>query len=1035
MKNPFSLFDWKRPFLPDVLQYICKHTYNLQEHSVIILPHKRPRRYILDIIRRHEHLARPMLIPHMLTIAELVQHLRPTHEGGLRTASSLDCAHLLYTCVHKAAEEDVPNTYDIDIRQQFSAMDLAHFLPWGTRLARLFEEYMLQSRIVHDIPYTEGEVSDTAAALLSVLGRIYGHYRTLLRERGWTTPGLDALMAAERFAENTAPLPSFLCGHGQNTRHIFVVGFFAPTRTERTLFHRLWQGQEQEHGRMEGAHICIHTDPAILKHEKAGHWSCLDHKQWMKEWRAQGQLITEQATPHRPRYHFMAGYDVHSQLRGVHNLLDTDNESPAPSTALVLTSPDILMPTLHHLPRAQDGSLADFNVSMGYPLDKSSLMALLNAIFEMHLSARVLHVDAAQSKTYYWRHLLHCVQHPYITMLGSQHDETKEKTRSIRQLLYDFEKHLRQGHAYVDPIQLMEHILANAEVCDTTGALFAKIFQHLVSNFTHMTTAQHMCDALTSLCHMLLDDGHGVWERYPLDAESLYRLLIHCIPSLKGSTLANESLPQESLFHITRELLAQERVPFEADPLTGLQILGMLETRLLHFERVIFVDATDDVLPGFSAQDPLLPDALRSGLGLPASHSRERLVAHTFYRLMAAAKDVYFFWQESESTLFDQKKVQSRFVDACLWEEEQARKILLHKGTPPLMAAQCPVRPIVPQSRMLMRNSAIHKRLCAMMQWGISPTQLDSYLHCPQRFAWQYLYRLRPLDSAREGEDIPAVGNLLHTLMERLYTPHRGTQFNKDSLSHTQMQQVYKDCLAQSDLADNIPPDSLLLLHIVTPHRLANYVAEQPKCTHIVDVEKTLQAPLAIFPHDAETTCLLKGKADRIDKRPCALAGGGENTLLILDYKTGKVPRVNKNAWSDAGFFEKLEAWQSSGQTDVGQTGTGQPDTIQANGDALLDIVAENFASLQLPSYLFMAKHSYPTDTVGNAAWIDLGETGSEQYFLDKSVSLEERTEILSMRIPRLLAFVLRHMYSATHFVARSSVRCAYCPFGTLCKA
>ena len=60
------------------------------------------------------------------------------------------------------------------------------------------------------------------------------------------------------------------------------------------------------------------------------------------------------------------------------------------------------------------------------------------------------------------------------------------------------------------------------------------------------------------------------------------------------------------------ELVRAERVPFEADPLTGLQVLGMLETRLLRFSRVFLVDVTDDRLPGAPIRSPLLPDSLRA---------------------------------------------------------------------------------------------------------------------------------------------------------------------------------------------------------------------------------------------------------------------------------------------------------------------------------------------------------------------------------------------------------------------------------------
>ena len=62
--------------------------------------------------------------------------------------------------------------------------------------------------------------------------------------------------------------------------------------------------------------------------------------------------------------------------------------------------------------------------------------------------------------------------------------------------------------------------------------------------------------------------------------------------------MADTPLPWPLMQAMLLELVRAERVPFEADPLTGLQVLGMLETRLLRFSRVFLVDVTDDRLPG-----------------------------------------------------------------------------------------------------------------------------------------------------------------------------------------------------------------------------------------------------------------------------------------------------------------------------------------------------------------------------------------------------------------------------------------------------
>ena len=123
-----------------------------------------------------------------------------------------------------------------------------------------------------------------------------------------------------------------------------------------------------------------------------------------------------------------------------------------------------------------------------------------------------------------------------------------------------------------------------------------------------------MARRLGGICELLLCHGEEVWPKFPLDAECLFRLMRDVIPALADNAMAGEPLPPESLFAVVRQYLAGERVPFEADPLTALQVLGTLETRLLRFDRVYLLDMTEDRIPGAPGRDPLLPDNLRACL-------------------------------------------------------------------------------------------------------------------------------------------------------------------------------------------------------------------------------------------------------------------------------------------------------------------------------------------------------------------------------------------------------------------------------------
>ncbi len=999
--RPFALFSWHEPFLPALLNYVSENTNNTLRNSVIILPHNRPKQYLSDIIKKNTNIPKPLLLPSMFTMHEIIDLFCAQGKNSLQNASLLDRVHLLYVAVKQVSKEN-----DL-VGKHFASMDLANFLPWGTRLADLFEEYMLNMQDIENIQHTEGEVSSQAAALLSSLNKIHQNYLALLEKKSWTTQGLNALLAATHFE-----IPHTLNIKTTENKQIFIAGFLAPHKAEQKILHSLWQN---------GAHICLHSDPRLgdaALNQKA-HWSCFDHKQWIKDWNAKYYSYTSSDEPSSTNYaknHFLSGHDIHSQLLAVKNLLNNQsNTIKKPSTAIILTSPSLLMPMLHHLPDEE------FNISMGYPLNKSPLFALLDAIMNLHTSS----FERNTTLQYYWKNVLHCLRHPYIQMLKTlplqaalgqdQHEQAMdeqsifEQVKPIRNILHQMEHALRQGSRYVEL-----HGLANEHtaICSKDERnLINDIITALVDNFSSLKTPADLAQALMNLCQLLLNYGNDIWINSPLDAEALYRLMQRVIPTLKSSAIADEHLPILTLFNLVQHLMQAERVPFEADPITGLQILGLLDTRLLHFERLIVIDATDDVLPGFAAQDPLLPDALRHVLGLADANKRERIISFTLHRLMASAKDVHFFWQEgiARSNLFDGKKSRSRFIDSAIWQEEQEVGHIIESGNAPLSVAPCVINPIKREPQHIVVTDEIRQKLLNMLANGISPTRIDNYIQCPQSFAWKNIYKFTPLEEVNENYNPLIVGDLLHKILHNLYKNFEGKRVYKEDISSENIQSCLKTHFKNEKLEEILPPDSLIMLELAAPLRLKNFLKNQPDSTHIMALEKTLLAPIKT---KQAFNFQLKGILDRLDRRTMH----GTQQLIVLDYKTGKLPKLKVDVWDDGEFWDELEAW-----------------TPEVNdGLELLKQVSNAFESVQLPCYIHLCHENY-MENVFDAAFVNLGEDGEERYLLGEEPNEIWREYVVRKQIPILLSFVLRHMATASTLPPTQGNHCKYCHYNILC--
>ncbi|MDR2696795.1 MAG: PD-(D/E)XK nuclease family protein [Deltaproteobacteria bacterium] len=957
--TPFVLIPWQNAFLEGLKQRILEECLGDPGQAVVIFPHNRPRRYLAELFKTDADLPRPLLLPRLLTIRELFMLCRArlplplAHRPGLP-----DAVALLHRCVRDLASHN-------PLHARLGELELADFFPWGVRLFGLLEECLGQNVLPRDIAHAEAEVSPLAAALLSMLGAIHGRFMDALRERHASTQGLDAFTVAN----NLASLPPLF-----PDRRVFLAGFVALTGTEDALLGHLWGG---------GARVCLHSDPALASPDAGSkaHWSCEEHARWLRRWNA-GIELHAQPDGRKASLHFLAGHDLHSQLHELGRILQEDGDDP-PSTAVLLTDPSLLMPVLHHLPRK------DVNVSLGYPLERSPLWRLLEILFRIREGRR-------EDGRYYWRSVLEYLRHPYLRALTAGEG-------GVREHLGSMEDRLLAGGRFVDLHELLGHLHPD----DAATALCGSLVRYGPDALAAARSPRELALALERFCRLLLEQGESFWRDYPIDAECLFRLMERVLPALCDNELADSVFPPDFLHALARECVRAERAPFEADPLMGVQVLGMLETRLLHFARIFVLDATDDRLPGASGQDPLLPDALRAALDLPHTGKRDQVMGHTLFRLLAGAESAYFFWQEGvqRSALFEGKKQRSRFVEELLWQREQAEGRLFGAGQPPLGLAECSFEPPRRERRGVERSPELDAALRGILAAPLSASGLNSYVRCPLRFLWERPCRIAPVREINEGDDPAAVGELIHSALHALFRPWLGGTVHRGDIGARRARECFEDLLRQSSLHELLPPDSYYMLELAGPERLRRFLESQPDAACIVALEKTCRREMT-HPWGGH---MLTGTVDRVDIRT--------DGALILEYKTGSLPRLDPDVWEDAPFWQRLENWD------------GGPD-----GDPLPEIF-ERLPDVQLPCYLHLCGQDdlVPPDAGYNAAWVALREDGAERPLFRESLRGEARARLMREQLPLLFGSIVRHMECSPIFQPREGGHCAWCPYGNLC--
>jgi hypothetical protein len=935
----------------------------------------------------------------MLSSTEFVGRLRAelVAQGTVPPAvslSRLDQVELLRGLLLDAQRQGVPALDRLPLK------DLRVFFPWGLRLASLLEECLIHNLTPSNIPLPEEQAPPFAAALLEELGMIHTLYLERLDANSWTTPGRDAALVAAH------GLSAALDFERRENLAFFLAGFAQLNGAEDALYKGLW-----ERGALQ---VLWHADPRLaLGPEAQPHWSCEELRRWRRRWNAGIERFDETPDPASgPRVALVEGFDLHSQLDALGRILAAQaNEQGLKDTAVVLPATELLLPTLHHLPHA---SMPEgVNVSMGYPLNRSALAQLVEILLR-------LQENAPQRGVYHWRDCVDLIRLPYLKMLSPLDEFGNPTGRTLRTICHELENHCRRAGKHLDPRawtpkseELAERLpLAREDELQGMIELLALLLERCITAWEGPPDLASLADALEGVCDALVRHGAALWPRFPLDAECLHRLLYSVIPTLRQSLLSRSPLPQEALFAILRGILEEERAPFEAEPLGGLQLLGLLETRLLRFERLYILDATDSKLPGGASRDPLLPDSLRPALGLPDERVRECVAAYVFHRLVNGAREATILYQSSSQGvgLLEEKCVRSRYVEELIWEEEKNRRALIAPGDPLVSQITYPIKPIPSQNRSIPKTHETRARLQARLLSPISPSALDCYLRCPARFFYEHVARLAPLDSFVEEGDPAALGALLHDILKEYFTRYLNTPISKESLDKAELQALFSARLSASELFGQLPFDQRLLLEKTGRRRLAQLIESTPETT-IIALETPCKALVSADLGGRPVEITLNGRLDRVDLRP--------DGAWILDYKTGSVKKTASDLWEDSSIWDAIDAW-------------GELDEEEA--EALQTHIAQKISSAQLPCYLYLSSKEASKTNALQACYVALRDDGKEIPLFPEKTPPEQRSHAVETLIPKLLRFLVGRLHASSRFFPNPDKHCDYCPYHFACE-
>lgn len=522
-------------------------------------------------------------------------------------------------------------------------------------------------------------------------------------------------------------------------------------------------------------------------------------------------------------------------------------------TAIVLPDEHLLVPVLNAIPEA----IQHINVTMGYPLAGTPVAALMEYILTLQKNIR--YIDRVP--VFYFRDVLPILNHQYVMAAAPE---------EVSQLVKDM---TTGNRIYVHAADLNRHELLSV--------LFTPVqnTEELSDYLIHVLEALNAClrnnrpnpddeEMISSSTQTTVD----------IEQEFIFHYFATVNRMKEVMREAKIEMRLDTYFRLLKRMTDLITIPFEGEPLSGLQVMGVLETRALDFDRLIILSMNEGIFPLKKAANSFIPYNLRRGFGLPTYEHQDSVWAYHFYRLIRRAKQVTLLYDTRTTGL--QTGEVSRFV-------HQLRYHYQYPLVDELVVYDVALSAVPPIS--VQKTAEVEKLLSDFLFGGpraLSASAINTYLDCPLKFYFSVLEQIQEEDEITETVERDVFGSILHKVMEDLYAPFKGKLVTADLLKLLRKDQplltgtiarAFAELFFKSPVVRSLEGENFLTGEMI--RKYAEKILEQDaRFTpfHYIESEKKVRATITL---SDKRVVQLKGFIDRVDSL--------DRVLRIVDYKTG----------------------------------------------------------------------------------------------------------------------------------------------------
>ncbi len=832
------------------------------------------------------------------------------------------------------------------------------FFPWAMEIASIFRELDLEMVVPEDILYPpEDKLDRVAQEILKRLADIYLEFNTYLDKNRYITHWKKLRFLADK---------DFEIGEGP----YYFLGFFALTKAESKLLKKFYDhgARFYWHGGLE----CLHDV----------------YREWLKDWAINNsEIIYEVESSKKRHIKILEAHDLHLELEELKKALKIKQDAESPDQiAIILPDPSILIPTIYALPKD-----VKINITMGYPFNLSGIFILIDLLFRLILKKN-------DTLGYTIKEFSRLLTGPYL--------RENKKLSFFLKILEEFS----DPFITRDEINgLCEKVQDDLEVPpEEVSAEVNKLFEFVIGPIEKSRSLKELASAIWSVIDFV---SHFESELAILEREFFAYLIDKCVPLLEDSLFSDVHMEGRQLYNFVNRVSSSLRIPFEGEPLSGLQVMGVLESRALSFKKVYVLDVNEGILPGISLPSPLLPLEVREALGFPTRSREEAIYEYHFQRLIKSSEEINLFYQHRTVSNGDieGKRVRSRFIEKILWELEKDQKTITYETNPVVdkdfyleFKSSCSDI-IIPEKRSieLSKDSLLRERISTRIM-QINPSILNEYLKCPKRFLFS---NILDLSGRKEIEEVrlDKLGEVIHLSLYKYFSKISTNNgcINKRELRFEILEKYFLESFEANRLLKKISNSKKHMLIYFTKFRLKQFLTNFPEQTNIIDMERNVTVPFQF--HGKDIT--LQGRIDRIDLRG--------DIFYILDYKTGRIP-LFANIFKD---FDVPTAYEHEG----------------------ISQVYEFIKDIQIPFYIYLyGMNNKICFSKIRGGIVDLSFDGKEKIWMDirnKREIQERYKDFFEHTFPQILTYLIEHMIYGQVSGPVEPTTCKYCEYKPCCTS